>query len=94
VNVARESRSSTSTRTSGPAPAAPAAPALAYGSSEEANAFINEHFDANPLGVEFEPDEWLARLRAGEPEVNLMVRQGHEPVSPVRGAIGKLVAPR
>ena len=65
-----------------------------YGSSEEANAFMSDHFDANPLGVEFEPDEWLARLRAGEPAGDFMVRRGHEPVSPLRGAIGKLVAPR
>ena len=65
-----------------------------YGSSEEANAFMSDHFDANPLGVEFEPDEWLARLRAGEPAADFMVRRGHEPVSPLRGAIGQLVAPR
>jgi len=65
-----------------------------YGSSEEATAFMSEHFEANPLGVEFEPDEWLARLRAGEPASDFMVRRGHEPASPLRGAIGKLIAPR
>jgi catechol-2,3-dioxygenase len=64
-----------------------------YDSSEEATAFMKEHFEANPLGVEFDPEEWLARLRAGEPASGFMVRQGHEPVSPLRGEIGRLVAP-
>jgi catechol-2,3-dioxygenase len=58
-----------------------------FTSSEEANAFINATFGANPVGVEFDPEEWLARLRAGTPESDLLVRQVHEPVSPVRGAI-------
>ena len=65
-----------------------------FGSSEEATAFMKEHFEANPLGVEFDPEEWLARLRAGEPASAFMVRQGHEPVSPLRGTIANLVAPR
>ena len=57
-----------------------------YASADEANAFIDEHFAANPIGVEYDPDAWLARLRAGEPESELLVRKGHEPVSPVRSA--------
>jgi len=54
-------------------------------SSEEANDFFKAHFDANPLGVEFDPEEWLTRLRAGAPESEFLLRQGHEPVSPLRG---------
>ena len=41
----------------------------------------------NPVGVEFDPDYWLARLRAGAPDTELLIRTVHEPVSPVRGAI-------
>ena len=58
-----------------------------YGSSEEANAFINAQFAANPIGVEYDPEDWLARLRAGAPIADFLVRQVHEPVSPVRGSI-------
>ncbi len=63
-----------------------------YNSSEEANAFINAHWDANPLGVEFDPDEWLSRLRAGAPESEFLLRRIHEPVSPLRGEIAGLVS--
>ncbi|HTG18284.1 MAG TPA: hypothetical protein VK747_23785 [Blastocatellia bacterium] len=55
--------------------------------SEDANAFINAHFSANPVGVEYDPEDWLARLRAGAPVSDFLVRQVHEPVSPVRGSI-------
>lgn len=41
----------------------------------------------NPIGVEFDPGQWLARLRAGEPESNFMVRTVHQPVSPIRGTL-------
>ena len=58
-----------------------------YGSNEEANAFMQgPHFSANPIGVEYDPQEWLCRLRAGEPAADLLVRKVHQPVSPVRGA--------
>ena len=59
-----------------------------YSSSEEANTVINAHFGANPIGVEYDPQEWLARMRAGAPESDFLVRQVHEPVSPLRGSIG------
>jgi catechol-2,3-dioxygenase len=58
-----------------------------YDSNEEANAFMQgPHFSANPIGVEFDPQDWLLRLRAGEPAADLLVRKVHQPVSPVRGA--------
>jgi len=57
-----------------------------YGSSEEANAFMTgPHFAANPIGVEYDPDEWLAKLRAGAPASGFLLRRTDEPVSPIRG---------
>jgi catechol-2,3-dioxygenase len=58
-----------------------------YSSSEDAIAFIKEHFDANPIGVEYDPEDWLARLRAETPASDLLLRQSHMPVSPLRGWI-------
>ncbi len=62
-------------------------------SSDEASAFMHgPRFAANPLGVEFEPEQWLALLRAGTPDTEILARQPHEPASPLRGAISKLIA--
>jgi len=58
-----------------------------YSSTEDANAFIKSHFGANPIGVEYDPEDWLSRVRAGAPVSDFLVRQVHEPVSPVRGSI-------
>jgi catechol-2,3-dioxygenase len=59
----------------------------AYGSNEEANAFMRgPHFDTNPIGVEYDPEDWLARLQAGTPVSEFLTRRIHLPVSPVRGA--------
>ena len=63
-----------------------------YNSSEEAVAFINEYFGANPVGVEYDPEDWLARLRAGTPASDFLLRQAHEPVSPLRGEVERLLA--
>ena len=41
----------------------------------------------NPIGVEYDPDDWLTRLRAGAPASDFLVRRIHEPVSPIRGSI-------
>lgn len=38
------------------------------------------------IGVEYDPDEWLARLRAGASESEFLLRQTDEPVSPLRGS--------
>ncbi len=56
-------------------------------SSEDASAFMSKMFSKNPLGVEFDPEEWLTKLRAGTAEQELLARKSHEPVSPLRGAI-------
>jgi catechol 2,3-dioxygenase-like lactoylglutathione lyase family enzyme len=59
-----------------------------FGSNEEANAFMTgPHFAANPIGVEYDPDEWLARLRAGAPPSEFLLRQTDEPISPIRGPL-------
>src|SRR3546814_6456525 len=46
-----------------------------YDKIEDATAFFySEAFAENPVGVEFDPDELLRRLRAGEPEEDLKRR--------------------
>jgi catechol-2,3-dioxygenase len=50
------------------------------------NAYMrSEHYAVNPIGVEFDPDEWLELLRNGTPESELLVRKVDLPVSVVRG---------
>jgi catechol 2,3-dioxygenase-like lactoylglutathione lyase family enzyme len=46
-----------------------------YDTIEEATAFFySDAFAENPIGVEFDPDDLLRRLRAGEPEDDLKRR--------------------
>lgn len=46
-----------------------------FGSVEESTQFFfTPEFAENPIGVEFDPAELLARLRAGEPETELLRR--------------------
>lgn len=59
-----------------------------FGSSEEGNAYMcGPHWGANPIGVEYDPDDWLARLRAGGSPSEFLLRQSDLPVSPIRGSI-------
>ncbi len=59
-----------------------------YPSNDEANAFMHgPGFDANPIGVEYDPEDWLARIQAGAPVTEFLTRHVHLPVSPVRGAV-------
>ena len=59
-----------------------------YASNDEANAFMNgPNFELNPIGVEFDPEAMLARLRAGESESALLLRTEHLPVSGIRGSM-------
>lgn len=44
-------------------------------------------FEANPVGVEFDPDAWLRRLRGGTPAAELLRRPSNEPMSPIRGTL-------
>lgn len=60
-----------------------------FASAEQANAFMEgPNFALNPIGVEFDPEEWLNRLRSGESAANLLPRTVHLPVSPIRGSAG------
>jgi catechol-2,3-dioxygenase len=63
-----------------------------YNSSEEATGFMQAYLDANPLGVEFDPEDWLAQLRAGAPESDFLLRKVHEPISPLRGEVTKFLS--
>jgi hypothetical protein len=59
----------------------------AFDSTEEANAFMCGPTNAaNPIGVECDPEEWLARIQAGAPLSDFLVRRVHEPRLPIRGA--------
>ena len=59
-----------------------------FESNDEANAFMSgPGFAANPIGVEYDPDVWLAEKKAGLPMSRHLRRQAHEPISPIRGAL-------
>lgn len=60
----------------------------AFASSEAANDFMRSMLGVNPVGVEYDPEDWLARLRAGAAPAELLVRHAHEPASPIRGYLG------
>ena len=60
----------------------------AYGSAGEANAFMHsDRFGVNPIGVEYDPEAWLAEIGAGAPVASFLARKADLPVSPVRGAM-------
>ena len=46
-------------------------------------------YSDNPIGVEYDPDVWLAYMRSGKPITDFLVREVNEPVSPIRGALGE-----
>lgn len=59
-----------------------------YATNEDANAFMNgPGFAQNPIGVEFDPDELVRRLRSGESESNFLVRKEHLPIAPLRNPV-------
>jgi catechol-2,3-dioxygenase len=59
-----------------------------FASNEDANAFMaGPHFAANPIGVEYDPEEWLEKVRAGTPASEFLQRGTHQPVSPIRGSV-------
>jgi catechol-2,3-dioxygenase len=59
-----------------------------FASTEESNAYIRgPSFGINPVGVEFDPEDWLAQVEAGASLSDFLVRRVHEPVSPIRGAL-------
>ena len=61
----------------------------AFASSAETLAFVRgQRFASNPVGVEYDPEDWLARMRDGTPDSEFLVRRSDEPISPIRGALG------
>ena len=57
----------------------------AYPTVDEANGFMKgPGFDTNPIGVEYNPDELLQKVRSGADAATLLLRTEHLPVSPVR----------
>ncbi|MFZ1699870.1 MAG: VOC family protein [Pyrinomonadaceae bacterium] len=62
-----------------------------FSTSEAANAFFRDKWDANPVGVEFDAENWLGQLDAGVPESDFLERKVHEPISPIRGSLAELL---
>jgi catechol-2,3-dioxygenase len=59
-----------------------------YPSNDQANEFMHgPGFDTNPIGVEYDPEDWLARMKVGALGADFLLRKVHLPVSPVRGAV-------
>ncbi len=62
-----------------------------FESKKECNDYIcGPSFSVNPVGVEFEPEDWLSQIRAGASSDDFLVRKVHEPVSPIRGALSAI----
>lgn len=60
-----------------------------FDSSEEALEFMcGPAMAENPVGVEYDPEDWLAQQQAGTPLSEFLVRKADEPVSPIRGQLG------
>ncbi len=60
----------------------------AFASSAQTSAFMHGPlFEQNPIGVEFDPEDWLAQVRAGAKLSDFLTRQVHQPMSPVRGSL-------
>jgi catechol-2,3-dioxygenase len=59
-----------------------------FATKAEGNAYFQgEVIGDNPVGVEYDPDEWLAKLRSGTPEAELLKFDTKGEVSPIRGAM-------
>jgi catechol-2,3-dioxygenase len=64
----------------------------AFDTTDECNAYISgPPFEANPIGVEFDPEEWLEAVRNGASLDDFRTRKVDEPVSPIRGAVSALL---
>ena len=49
--------------------------------------FSGSQIGENPVGVEYDPDDWLTRLRDGQGESELLSFDSQGAVSPIRGAM-------
>ena len=62
----------------------------AFDSAEEANDFMCGPINAtNPVGVEYDPEDWLVQMRTGTPASDYLMRRVHKPQSPIRGALAE-----
>ncbi len=60
----------------------------AFESGDDANRYmLGPHFEANPIGVEYDPDEVLRKIRSGTPGTDFLQRKNDLPVSPIRGTL-------
>lgn len=53
--------------------------------------FKGDSIGENPVGVEFDPDEWLAKLRGGMAGTDLLRIDANGPVSPIKGKLMEMV---
>lgn len=61
-----------------------------FESGDAAAGYMNgDAFAANPVGVEYDPEDWLARRSAGAPVAEMLSLEGTEPMSPIRGKLGE-----
>jgi len=59
-----------------------------FDSGDEAKGYMRSPLmEANPVGVEYDPEEWLAAMRDGIPASDFLDRKVHEPMSPIRGTL-------
>ncbi len=59
-----------------------------FPSNDQANEFMRGlGFDTNPIGVEYDPEDWLVQMKAGASATDFLLRKVHLPVSPVRRAL-------
>lgn len=60
-----------------------------FATAEEANAYMQgDAFAANPIGVNFDPDELVAQFRKGVPERQLLARPEGPPAIPAAHGLG------
>lgn len=60
----------------------------AFASGEDANRYmLGPHFEANPIGVEYDPDDVLEKIRSRTPGTEFLQRKSDLPVSPIRGTL-------
>lgn len=61
-----------------------------FDSSEEANDYMcDPNYANNPIGVEYDPEDWLAYMRSGKSITDFLIREVDEPISPIRGELSE-----
>ena len=57
-------------------------------SGDDANRYmLGPHFEANPIGVEYDPDDVLKKIRSGTLGAAFQQRKSDLPASPIRGTL-------